>query len=256
MPCSSQETSCRPSVAALVGEQAAERRAASPCWGTSDWFRPTGCRCGRSGGSGRGGCSCGYRKELARLSAALGAREEFWIMYFDREVSCCGVWHTRRSSGLHSHRPALMLYFGLCPIRDFRDVRGRSSLHASGNDAHRRAADSTPQRAACRDGGAVRCRRSGCGGLAGASGCCGNGAPRPRSVIFLFLTGGASQHDTFDMKPERAGRVQGRVQPDRDADAGDQICEHLPMLAAAQRHVGAGPLADAHQQRPRCRRRT
>ena len=29
----------------------------------------------------------------------------------------------------------------------------------------------------------------------------GDGAPKPRAVIFIFLTGGPSQHDTFDMKP-------------------------------------------------------
>ena len=32
--------------------------------------------------------------------------------------------------------------------------------------------------------------------------------PKPKSVIYIFLTGGPSQHDTFDMKPDGPVRVQ------------------------------------------------
>ena len=37
----------------------------------------------------------------------------------------------------------------------------------------------------------------------------GTSEPPPRSVIFIFLTGGASQHDTFDMKPEGPSDFRG-----------------------------------------------
>ncbi|MCH2398354.1 MAG: DUF1501 domain-containing protein, partial [Pirellulales bacterium] len=53
---------------------------------------------------------------------------------------------------------------------------------------------------------------------AGAAGqnAAGNGLPTParpvRSVIYLFLTGGPSQHDTFDMKPEGPSEYKGEFQ--------------------------------------------
>lgn len=53
-----------------------------------------------------------------------------------------------------------------------------------------------------------------------------------RSVIYLFLTGGPSQHDTFDMKPEGPSEYKGEFQPIQTATPGIQICEHLPLLAA------------------------
>lgn len=55
--------------------------------------------------------------------------------------------------------------------------------------------------------------------------------PRPRSVIFLFLTGGASQHDTFDMKPQAPDVIRGEFSPIATSTPGVEICEHLPMLA-------------------------
>ncbi len=53
-----------------------------------------------------------------------------------------------------------------------------------------------------------------------------------RSVIYLFLTGGPSQHDTFDMKPEGPSDYKGEFQPIQTATPGIHICEHLPLLAA------------------------
>src|SRR2546422_4226982 len=54
---------------------------------------------------------------------------------------------------------------------------------------------------------------------------------RPRAVIFLFLTGGASQHDTFDMKPHGPAEFKGEFDPILTRTPGIQICEHMPMLA-------------------------
>ena len=59
----------------------------------------------------------------------------------------------------------------------------------------------------------------------------GSTAPRPKAVIFLFLTGGASQHDTFDMKPYGPPEFKGEFNPIATATPGIEICEHMPMLA-------------------------
>ena len=39
-------------------------------------------------------------------------------------------------------------------------------------------------------------------------------APAPRSVLVVFLSGGLSQLDSFDMKPEAPARVRAELQPD------------------------------------------
>ncbi|HEY7156482.1 MAG TPA: DUF1501 domain-containing protein, partial [Gemmataceae bacterium] len=54
---------------------------------------------------------------------------------------------------------------------------------------------------------------------------------RFRSVIQLFLWGGPSQHETFDMKPHAADGVRGEFRPIATRTPGMQICEHLPRLA-------------------------
>lgn len=69
---------------------------------------------------------------------------------------------------------------------------------------------------------------------------------RPKSVIFVFLTGGISQHDSFDMKPNAPDSVRGEFQPIATQTPGLSICEHLPMLAQRSkqwslvRSVGTG----------------
>src|SRR4051794_23735504 len=58
----------------------------------------------------------------------------------------------------------------------------------------------------------------------------------PRAVIFLFLTGGASQHDTFDMKPDGPADFKGEFRPIATRTPGIHICEHMPMLARLSQH--------------------
>lgn len=53
-----------------------------------------------------------------------------------------------------------------------------------------------------------------------------------RSVIYVFLSGGLGQQDSFDMKPDAPDRVRGEFAPIATATPGLQICEHLPLLAA------------------------
>src|SRR3569833_3409491 len=53
---------------------------------------------------------------------------------------------------------------------------------------------------------------------------------RQRSVILVFLTGGASHLDTLDLKPNAPAEVRGEFQPIATNVPGIQICEHLPEL--------------------------
>jgi len=57
------------------------------------------------------------------------------------------------------------------------------------------------------------------------------GRQTARSVIFIFLSGGLAQHDSFDMKPEAPENIRGEFRPIATKTSGIEICEHLPMLA-------------------------
>lgn len=54
---------------------------------------------------------------------------------------------------------------------------------------------------------------------------------RAKNVIFLFLFGGPSQLETFDMKPDAPEKVRGPFQPIASRTPGLRICEHLPRTA-------------------------
>lgn len=56
-----------------------------------------------------------------------------------------------------------------------------------------------------------------------------------RSVIFVFLSGGLSQLDSFDLKPEAPDEIRGEFAPIATATPGLSICEHLPLLAQRSR---------------------
>ncbi len=57
------------------------------------------------------------------------------------------------------------------------------------------------------------------------------GGPRARSVIYIFLSGGLAQHESFDPKPDAPEGIRGEFRPIATATPGVHICEHLPMLA-------------------------
>jgi hypothetical protein len=57
-------------------------------------------------------------------------------------------------------------------------------------------------------------------------------APRARAVIFLFLFGGPSQLETFDLKPDAPEKIRGPFRPIASRTPGLLIGEHLPRLAA------------------------
>jgi hypothetical protein len=56
--------------------------------------------------------------------------------------------------------------------------------------------------------------------------------PRAKSVLFLFLFGGPSQLETFDMKPHAPAEIRGPFKPIASRTPGLLVCEHLPRLAA------------------------
>ncbi|AMV36186.1 DUF1501 domain-containing protein [Planctomyces sp. SH-PL62] len=53
-----------------------------------------------------------------------------------------------------------------------------------------------------------------------------------RSVIFIFLSGGLAQHDSFDPKPDAPDDIRGEFRPIATRTPGVHVCEHLPLLAA------------------------
>src|SRR5436309_198142 len=54
---------------------------------------------------------------------------------------------------------------------------------------------------------------------------------RARSVIQLFMWGGPSQLETFDLKPDALESTRSLFRPAATAVPGTMICEHLPRLA-------------------------
>ena len=52
-----------------------------------------------------------------------------------------------------------------------------------------------------------------------------------RSAILIFLGGGPSHQDTFDLKPNSPAEYRGHFSPIKTTSPGVEICEHLPKLA-------------------------
>ncbi len=52
------------------------------------------------------------------------------------------------------------------------------------------------------------------------------------SVLFIFLSGGLSQLDSFDMKPDAPDKIRGEFSPIATRVPGIDVCEHLPKIAA------------------------
>jgi hypothetical protein len=59
----------------------------------------------------------------------------------------------------------------------------------------------------------------------------GGPAGKARACIYVFLSGGLSQHDSFDMKPDAPPEIRGEFKPIDTNTPGIEICEHLPQLA-------------------------
>ncbi len=52
-----------------------------------------------------------------------------------------------------------------------------------------------------------------------------------KTCIYIFLSGGLSQHESFDPKPQAPAEVRGEFSPILTQTSGISICEHLPGLA-------------------------
>lgn len=55
---------------------------------------------------------------------------------------------------------------------------------------------------------------------------------RHQAVIYIFLSGGLAQHESFDPKPDAPDNIRGEFSPIATRTPGVQISEHLPFLAA------------------------
>ena len=56
-------------------------------------------------------------------------------------------------------------------------------------------------------------------------------SPGATSVIYIFLSGGLSQLESFDLKPDAPDEIRGEFRPIATKTPGIEICEHLPLLA-------------------------
>jgi uncharacterized protein (DUF1501 family) len=58
-----------------------------------------------------------------------------------------------------------------------------------------------------------------------------------KSTIMIWLSGGASHIDTWDMKPDAPAEYRGSFRPMRTSAPGILLCEHLPHLARQAHHL-------------------
>ncbi len=58
---------------------------------------------------------------------------------------------------------------------------------------------------------------------------------KAKACIYIFLSGGLAQHDSFDLKPNAPDSVRGEFKPIATKTPGIHICEHLPLLAQRSR---------------------
>ena len=55
---------------------------------------------------------------------------------------------------------------------------------------------------------------------------------KAKSVIYIFLSGGLAQQDSFDPKPDAPAETRGEFSTIATKTPGVRLCEHLPLLAA------------------------
>src|SRR5438552_2186746 len=58
------------------------------------------------------------------------------------------------------------------------------------------------------------------------------GRRRAKAVVFIFQSGGPSQHETFDPKPDAPDGIRGAYGTTPTRLPGVRFCEYLPRLAA------------------------
>ena len=60
---------------------------------------------------------------------------------------------------------------------------------------------------------------------------------RAKSVVLVYLGGGISHHDSFDMKPEAVEQIRGKYKAIPTNVPGLQVCELLPKIAQIMNKV-------------------
>jgi len=60
---------------------------------------------------------------------------------------------------------------------------------------------------------------------------------RRKSCILLWMDGGPSHHETFDLKPDAPAEIRGEFRPIASSSAGIQVCEKLPRVAQIMHHA-------------------
>jgi uncharacterized protein (DUF1501 family) len=60
---------------------------------------------------------------------------------------------------------------------------------------------------------------------------------KAKSTILVWLSGGASHIDTWDMKPDAPAEFRGEFKPIATSAPGVRLCEHLPLLAKQAHHL-------------------
>ena len=60
---------------------------------------------------------------------------------------------------------------------------------------------------------------------------------RAKSTILIWLSGGASHIDTWDMKPDAPEEYRGSFRPIATSAPGVRLCEHLPLTAKQAHHL-------------------
>lgn len=60
---------------------------------------------------------------------------------------------------------------------------------------------------------------------------------RPKSCILLWMAGGPSHLDTFDLKPDARAEIRGEFRPIETSVPGIQISEHFPRFAKLMQHA-------------------
>lgn len=63
------------------------------------------------------------------------------------------------------------------------------------------------------------------------------GPGKAKSVILLYLLGGAATQDMVDLKPDAPQEVRSQFKPIDTETPGVQLCEHLPLTARRTRHI-------------------
>ena len=63
------------------------------------------------------------------------------------------------------------------------------------------------------------------------------GRRRATSTIMIWLSGGASHIDTWDMKPDAVAEYRGPFRPVATSTPGISLCEYLPHLSRQAHHL-------------------